>query len=260
MIIFDEVEFAKSIEKENINSIHNSFKKGVLLARLYLYNGLSEEETREKIEEKFSFLDNSYNYNIKYLKINKIMQQAIKSPQLISKSISFSKKELDFIHNFNNIRIEKIYFILFCMSKFYNNLFYFKDREVFNLADVPWNGQNSKNIFSYLIQNNYLNVEERGIANNRKIRKLFYSIPTSILEELKEEKQIIEITNYKNIIYYYLQYLNIGKYIVCKKCGCIESDTEKGRTKEFCNECGRIRALERKRKLWHDTTTEINSE
>lgn len=257
MIVFDELAFAKRVENSEITDTYYSFKKGVILAKYYFSQGYSEKEVRNKIESKFSILDGSYNYNIKYIKINRIIEQAKQSPELVSKSINFSKEELDFIHSFKDVKIERIYFILFCISKFYGNLFYFYDREIFELAQIPWNGQYSKTTFSFLIQNGYLYIEERGMSNNRKIRKLFYSLTDKVISLFNEDNIVLTISNYNNIVFYYLNYFKLDKFIFCKDCGSIELWQK---NKIRCPECSKARTLEIKRKKWMLNRTVINED
>lgn len=250
MIVFDEVAFAKEVEKRPIDNTYYSFKKGVILAKLYFNEGYSEDEVRKKLENKFSILDESYNYNIKYIKISKMIEQAKLSPELTSKSISFSCKELEFIHKFDDISVEKLFFVLLCVSKYYNNSFYFYDREIFSIAHVAWKGSYSKKVFSYLIQKDYLTIEERGIKNNRKIRKLFYSMTDIVISLYNENDIAFTVDNYKNIVYYYLKYFNLGKFIICKDCGAIDT-WEKNKLR--CTDCSSVRNLEKKRINYHNS-------
>ena len=236
MIIFDEMSFAKSVENENIESSYNCIRKGISLAKLYMLQGKTEEEILRLLNNKFSILNCSYNYNIKYLKIKKMIEQAKNNPEIIQKNIQFSKEELDFIHNINNVNIEKVLFIMFCITKFYNYApIYFSVKEVFDLAKIKMNGIQRNQIMNYIISNKIYNLDERKV-NNTNIRKIFYFLNEEICN--LQGDCVLEISDYRNLVYYYLEYFSIGNFFRCKNCQCI--DLKNNNSQKYCKDCARI--------------------
>ena len=235
MIIFDELSYAKEIENEKIESSYNCIKKGIILAKYYMSIGKSEEEILRLLNKKFSILDCSYNYNVKYLKIKKMIEQAKQNPELIQKSIEFSNDELEFIRNIKNINIEKVVFILLCLTKFYNYApIYFSVKEVFDLAKVNANGLQRNKIMGYIISNKFYSLDERKV-NGIGARKIFYFINEGI-KNLQGDP-VLQISDYRNLVYYYLRYIEEDKFILCSQCGCL--DFKNSNSQLYCKKCAK---------------------
>lgn len=240
-IIFNEVEYAENIEKEKITSSYDIMRKGILLAKLYINRGLSDNEILILLNKKFDILDCSYNYNIKYTKIKKMLTLAKQNPNMMNKSIYFNDSELNFIHNINDINIEKILFIMLSITKFYNYApIYFTNKEIFNLSKIKYTSKENDRIFNFLIKNKIYNIDERKVGNGKGIKKICYFLNDNIkcLDDINN--CVIEIFNYKNLVYYYLNYFNIGSYLLCEDCKCIE--LRKSNSQVYCKECAKVRA------------------
>ena len=237
MIVFNEREYAETLENEEIKNSREAIKKGAILAKLYLDRGLSDEEIIRKLNEKFTVLNNSYNYDIKHFKINKMLKQAKINPKFNDKTIYFSKEELDFIHSIDNIITEKVFFILLCMSKFCNNNFYFRESDVIRLAKISSDGGKQRLVFQKLIQNKYFEIREQSLLSNKKMKMIFYSATPEILALYNPDNIVLEINNYRNLVYYYLNYINYGVFIKCKRCGTLEKCKNKWSHRKYCEEC-----------------------
>lgn len=243
-IIFNEIEYAKAVEKEKINNSYNIMRKGILLAKLYISRGLDDEEVLKLLNEKFSILDCSYNYNIKYIKIKKMLSLAKQNPNMMNKSIHFNDSELNFIHNINDINIEKILFVMLSITKFYNYTpIYFINKEIFDLAKIRYTSKENNRIFSFIIKNKIYKMDEKKVGNGKGIKKICYFLNDNI-KSMNSNDGIIEVSNYKNLIYYYLNYFNIGTYLICKDCKCI--DMKKSNSQIYCKDCAKLNSNKQK--------------
>lgn len=246
-IIFNEIEYAKAVEKEKINSSYNIMRKGVLLAKLYINRGLDDKEILKLLNKKFSILDCNYNYNIKYIKIKKMLNLARQNPNMMDKSICFNDAELNFIHNINDINIEKILFIMLSITKFYNySPIYFVNKDIFDLAKIRYTSKENDRILSFIIRNKIYKMDEKKIGSRKGIKKICYFLNDNIKNMNSNNGIIIEISNYKNLIYYYLNFYNIGTYLICKDCKCI--DIKKSNSQIYCKECAKLNSNKQKNK------------
>ena len=245
MVIFDELEYAEEIEKENITTVTNCVKKGCMLAKLYFHNGCSEEEVNKLLNQKFAFVSDVYGEKIKDIKIKAMINYAKKKPCIEPRSINFSKEELDFIHENSDTKItEKVFFMLLAFSKYYSNSFYFSDRELLRYCKTGWNGYYSKNSLKYIIQHGYFQVTEKLVSKDSNYRKIYYYATDKITNLYNPDNIVMGVIDYRNLIYRYMNYFGMGDFIYCCVCGKIEKKT--GIKQKYCKECGKkISTLQR---------------
>lgn len=237
-IIFNERRYAKEVERKEIKKQYGAVRDGTLLAKLYLERGLSEPEIINLLCDKFTIYDGTSIPNLKLDNVRKMLNQAKASPELKEVSIRFSYRELDFIHNIKDITIEKAFFIMLCIYKFYGGRFYVKEKEVFDLAKISWGGKSFQRVFGYLVKNKYFTAEERPLPNNKNLREIFYC-PTEEVQNLyNPDEDVLNIEDFKNLVYYYLMYFDVGHYFFCSNCGCIEE--RRSNSQKYCKECAEL--------------------
>lgn len=172
--------------------------------------------------------------------VDNVIKVAKKKGKIEKREILFSKEEIDYIHSLDDIHKESVVFILFCLYKYYGNTFKFKDNSLFKEARIP----RGKIDISEFINSR----KDRLFYINYNSDDITYS-PTEFVTNLYNENNIVlRISDFKNIVYYYRQYLNINQYIICEKCSCIEE--KKSNAQIYCKECAREVEVERKRNWW----------
>ena len=120
-------------------------------------------------------------------------------------------------------------FIMFCAYKVEDdNKFTVKMSELMRLS----NNSYSKKYCTSLLSKSYKN-EIFDMNNFHNVLKYYPTQKT--LDLFNENNIVLEIENFKNLVYYYLEYIGSGRYIRCKKCGCI--DKRKSNSQEYCVEC-----------------------
>lgn len=169
--------------------------------------------------------------------------------------ISFSYEELDFIHSFNNDIIERELFIMFCLYKCYGKKpFGFSKRTFCKDCKIDISEYNVKEIITTQESDNlfYKKIagkKDGGILVSNYIKSLY-----------NENNIAFTIDKYDDIVFYYENYINPDKYILCEKCGRI---IKKNAAQKYCTVCSKeikkINTRNRVRKYKNSKVTQIKS-
>lgn len=179
-----------------------------------------------------------------YAFVNKAINSAKKVGLKRVDNIYITRPELDFIKNLNDIKLEKIAFVLLALAKYHNevsgednNMVYLKLSEIKNMARVNMNRVD----FEYFYANLYdLGVLQRNTSPVSTIQIVDFVSQNQDDEIAFELKEI----DYLELAYVYLSWKNDGKgYARCKRCGRL---MRQGKTKprKYCEECAAIIARE----------------
>lgn len=243
MNLNNEITYAKSLENISMYNDTNYYSKCIILVRYWRTIGKSTEFIRSELYKRLCEVYRDFGENFVNADEENILNIATAKGLLHESIIKFSKEELDYIHSFNQLGFEKFLFIMFCGYKLSdnNNMFSIKYKEVMRLANNTY----SKKYCTSLLRKSYQNE----IFNMRNFYNNLMYFPTDKTLLLYNPNNItLEINNFKNIVYYYLEYIGQGKYIRCKECGCIEK--LKTNNQLYCGECAKknIREYDRNRK------------
>lgn len=226
-------------KKINLKSEDNSDFNKLLNRTMELIDddSLPEYEARDILNDYLSSMNKYYIDRVRNKMINDAISMAKKIRMSPDKVIQFSKEEFDFIRSFNNIYKERIFFLLFCLYKYYDGRFVIRKSTIESAAFVPKNFFNSTDYIK----------EEKDNLFCAKIDKSFYIYPSEYIKSLYNENNIcLVITNYENVVYYYDSYYYPEKYIYCNKCGKI--DKKNSGSQKYCKRCSEECKLERYRK------------
>ena len=153
--------------------------------------------------------------------------------------VKITKAEIDKIVGLNDIRKEKIAFVLLAVAKYYNNVssdnnnrMYISMSDLFKLSrvSIPCNERAGYLYFAY--QEGIL-VEHSFVGTNLKVVG-FVDNDSEVAIELGE-------SDYKELAYTYLNYKN-GGYRKCRGCGRMFKVHKKSHTQLYCKECGQKEA------------------
>lgn len=147
--------------------------------------------------------------------------------------VIITKSEIDKISTLNDIRKEKIAFVLLAVAKYYNNVsednnnrLYISISELFKLSRVaiPCKERASYLHFAY----------EEGILSEH----MFVGTNLKIVEFVSDDEPVMELNedDYKELAYTYLNYKN-GGYKHCKKCGKLFKMHKNEPGKLYCRDC-----------------------
>lgn len=182
-------------------------------------------------------------YEEKYFKIiYRNISSAKKYKFRSVESVKITRTEIDKIVGLNDIRKEKIAFVLLAVAKYYNNVssdnnnrMYMSMSDLFKLARVaiPCNDRASYLQFAY--QEGVL-IEHTFVGTNLKL--------VGFVDDGSEAVMELSENDYKELAYTYLNYKS-GGYKHCKGCGRLFKIQKSSPGRLYCKECGHVEETNR---------------
>lgn len=235
MMILNEQKYAEDLYCGRNNEIKSVVKKIGYVTR-YLYHILHYSDpdnyvyTVKWLNKYHNNFDESCYSNL----ISDAVKKAHKKPFYIIDSIGVTQSELDKISSLNNIREEKMLFVLLCMAKqqrisngFTNGLVKYSLPSLCKIARVSVPADDREYLLYEIIQKGFLNYPKKNDT-----QCLFV---TFIDDESECVLRINEI-DFQELAYVYLQWKNGGGYDRCEKCGRL---FRKNRNRKYCYECSK---------------------
>ena len=149
--------------------------------------------------------------------------------------VKITRSEIDKITGLNDIRKEKIAFVLLAMAKYYNNVssdngnrLYVSMSDLFKLSRVAIPCKERADYLHFAYQEGIL-IEHTFVGTNLKVVG-FVDNDSETAMELNED-------DYKELAYTYLNYKNDG-YKHCKNCGRLFKMHKNSPGRLYCKECG----------------------
>ena len=149
--------------------------------------------------------------------------------------VKITRNEIDKIVELNDIKKEKIAFVLLAVAKYYNNVsednnnrMYMSMSDLFKLARVAIPCKERAAYLHFAYQDGVL-IEHTFVGTNLKIVG-FIDDDSDVVMELAED-------DYKELAYTYLNYKN-GGYRRCRGCGRLFKVRKQSHTQLYCKECG----------------------
>jgi hypothetical protein len=131
--------------------------------------------------------------------------------------IVITKSEMDIIQSFNDIKKEKIVFVLIALAKYFNALYgndrdccFAKTRDIFKYARVVI-PTNERDYYLHFAYESGVLLPNFSIGSNMQL--------VGVISHTEEESVLVlDEHDYKELAYAYLNYKN-GGYKKCKECG-----------------------------------------
>lgn len=225
---------------------------GRTIYRWAKYNYFVENLTdRKSYNRIIKFVTENSSIGFTDLDLYEFVQKTIKSVKKSSLKlvdhIYITQSELDFIVKLNDIKLEKIAFVILCLAKYHNevaeepdNRIYYKLSEIKNMARINM----SKVDFEYFYNNLY---EVGAIERNNSPTSTVQTVRFVSRDENDPVVMELQEVDYLELTYLYLSWKNNGNgYARCSKCGRIMRQS-KTKPRKYCEECAREARLERKR-------------
>lgn len=156
--------------------------------------------------------------------------------------VKITKSEMEKIASLNDIRKEKIAFVLLAVAKYYNNVssdnnnrMYMSMSDLFKLSRVAIPCKERAGYLHFAYQEGIL-VEHTFVGTNLKVVG-FVNDDSETVIELGED-------DYKELAYAYLNYKN-GGYKHCKSCGKLFKMHKSAPGRLYCKECGQKEEVSR---------------
>lgn len=197
--------------------------------------GMKKEDNYDAILKYMTKNCNDF-YEEKYFKI--IYRNIASAKKYKFRSVApviITKSEMDKITSLNDIRKEKIAFVLLAVAKYYNNVspdnnnkMYISISDLFKLARVSIPCKDRAEYLHFAYQDGIL-VEHTFVGTNLKI--------VSFVNNDSEQVITLGEDDYKELAYAYLNYKN-GGYKHCKSCGKLFKIHKSSPGRLYCKECG----------------------
>lgn len=207
--------------------------------------------------------DKNYSYIKKWLKIHykyyietelhSLIQQKIKAAHtyslLESDDLVIYQSELDVISSSENIRYEKVLFVLLCVAKLQKNMFGYHNGKyklaltnIFKLARVHIPSTERSMFMHELLQDGYINAPFKVSDEYRYVT--FMSSGENDIEVLR-----VNENDFDELAYVYENWKNNGiGFTRCERCNKLMQQS-KTKPKKYCKVCADIVVSEQKR-IW----------
>lgn len=172
--------------------------------------------------------------------VNKAINSAKKVGLKRVDHIYITKSELDFIKRLDDIKLEKIAFVLLALAKYHNevsgednNMVYLKLSEVKNMARINMNRIDFEYFYANLYDMGVLQRNTSPVSTIQIVDFVSQNPDDEVAFELRE-------IDYLELAYVYLSWKNDGKgYARCQRCDRL---MRQGKTKhrKYCEECAKI--------------------
>lgn len=233
MMILNEELYVKNLLLGKNKNVKSTVKKIGYITRYnaQVLNKSDEENYYSTVQwmnkHQDNFDESSYS-NI----ISKAIRGSKKRPLYKIDNIVITKKEFDTIMSLNNIREEKILFVLLCMAKQQSEVLKFTDGLVrYTITDLCRSARIS------------VPADEREYILHNILVKGFISCPkkndtkclrVNFLEENGEPEIVLNEIDCQELAYVYLKHKNGSGFKRCHKCGRLMNSRNKN---DFCTYC-----------------------
>lgn len=247
MLILNEEQYAKDLYDGKNQEVKSIMTKIRYITRYLVHSeGKSNDEaykdTVRWLEKNHNNFDESSYSNV----ISDAIKGAIKYPFYIIDNIKITQSELDTISSLNNLRAEKILFVLLCMAKqqsmsngFTNGLVKYSITDLCKMARVSVPADDREYILYEIVRRGLLGYPKK---NNTQCLIVNFINTDEIALELDE-------MDCQELAYAYLSWKNDGKgYAKCQRCHRLMKQS-KTKPKKYCEECAKEVQKEQKR-LW----------
>lgn len=179
--------------------------------------------------------------------VNKAINSAKKAGLKQVEHVYVTQSELDFISNLNDIKLEKIAFVLLALAKYHNEVsgedndaVYLKLSEIKKMARINMNRVDFEYFYANLYDKGVLQRNTSPVSTVQIVDFVSHSEDDVVSFELKE-------VDYLELAYVYLSWKNDGKgYTRCTRCDRLMRQS-KTKPRKYCEECAKEVLTEQKR-------------
>ena len=236
MLILNEKKYAKTIYDATNQDVKSIMEKIRYVTRYFLHVGQKNDEdnyacTVEWLKTHHDNFDESNYSNL----ISDAIKKAHKYPFYNMESIKITQSELLKISSLNDLRAEKVLFVLLCMAKqqsvsngFTNGLVKYSLPELCKMARISVPADDREYILYNIVQKGCLGYPKKN--NTQCLIVNFIDENSDVVIELNE-------THCQELAYEYLMWKNGGQgYDRCEFCDKVIKQY-KSHPKRFCRDC-----------------------
>ena len=247
MLILNEEKYAKDLYDGKNQDVKSIMAKIRYVTRYLIHsekksNDVAYTETVSWLKEHHNNFDESGYSNV----ISDAVKSAQKYPFYIIDNIKITQSELEIISSLDNLKAEKILFVLLCMAKqqsmsngFTNGLVKYSITDLCKAARVSVPADDREYILYEIVQRGLLGYPKKNDTQCLIVN--FINTDLVVLE--------LDETDCQELAYAYLSWKNNGDgYTKCQKCHRLMKQS-KTKPKKYCEECAKEVQKEQKR-LW----------
>ena len=247
MLILNEEEYAKSLYEGKNKDVKSAMAKIRYITRYLVHSMLESDDDVYKLSVKWmknnhDNFDESCYSNV----ISDAIKKAHQYPFYVIDNIKITQSELDVISSLNNLRAEKVLFVLLCMAKqqrlangFTSGLVKYSITELCKLARVSVPADDREYILYEIVKKGFLDYPKKNDTQCLIVNFMNFD---DVVLELNE-------TDCQELAYVYLSWKNNGKgYTRCQRCNRLMKQS-KTKPKKYCEDCAKVVQTEQKR-LW----------
>lgn len=209
---------------------------------------------KKNYNEIINFITNNSTVGLTDFDIYEFVNKAIKSAKKNGLKqvdhIYITKSELDFISKLDDIKLEKIAFVLLALAKYHNEVseedddrVYIKLSEVKKMARINMNRIDFEYFYANLYDKGVLQCNTSPTSTIQIVNFVSHNPDDKVVFELKE-------IDYLELTYVYLSWKNDGKgYTRCQKCNRLMRQS-KTKPRKYCEEC----AKEATKESWREAS------
>ena len=241
--LFNEQSAIENMIKMHVVDNENIFVTIRDVARYnYFVNQMDKDENYQSILKYLQKYGQNINEENVYQMIDECVQRAKKYPFKQVDEVCITKGELEFIKNLNDIKKEKVAFVLLASAKYYDAIrdtqyytSYMKNSDICKLARVviPMVDRNVFMQFAY--DSGVLSRHSRAASTEKRVLFVSQDENDKVVLRLKEN-------DFKDLAYTYLAYKTPHQFRRCVVCNCWMKKDSKDR--RLCKECSEKEVIE----------------
>lgn len=237
MLILNEEKYAKALydgENQDVRSIMGKIR---YITRYLVH---SEQKSDDDAYKETVIWLSRYHNNFDESSYSNVISDAIKAaskyPFYIIDNIKITRSELEAISSLDNLRAEKILFVLLCMAKqqsmangFTNGLVKYSITDLCKAARVSVPADDREYILYEIVQKGLLGYPKK---NNTQCL---------IVNFIDTDEVVLELDEFdcQELAYAYLRWKNNGKgYAKCQRCHRLMKQS-KTKPKKYCESCAK---------------------
>lgn len=235
MLILNEQKYAEDLYLGKNNDVKSVTAKLGYITRYQLYVlGYSDDDNYEYAVKWMNKHHDNFDENCYSNVIANAVKKAHKIPFFNVENIKITRLELNVISSLDNLRAEKILFVLLCMAKqqsvankFTNGLVKYSLSDLCKTARISVPTDEREYILNYLVKSGCLNCPKK---NDTKC------LIVNFIDDDGDPELIVDEIGCKELAYTYLNWKNGGGYDKCESCGRL---FKKNRHRKYCYECSK---------------------
>ena len=237
MLILNEEKYAKELYDGKNTEVKSAMAKIRYVTRYLIHSeGKTDDATYKSTIEWMKKHHDNFDESCYSNLISDAIKKANQYPFYIIDNIKITQSELDIISSLDNLRAEKVLFVLLCMAKqqrmsngFTNGLVKYSITELCKLARVSVPADDREYILYEIVQRGLLGYPKK---NNTQCLIVNFIDQNDVVLELDE-------VDCQELAYAYLNWKNNGKgYTKCQRCHRLMRQS-KTKPKKYCEVCAK---------------------